>query len=105
MITTSILAAAIMSTWQPVTISYYDSGYKTADGTRFHNSGKWAATYLAPLGAKIEVKYGNVTQILTVRDRTAKRFGHRLDLPRRTWERFGASTSRGLLRGSWRRVK
>ena len=91
--------------WKPVTISFYDSGYRTADGTRMNINGRWIATRLVPLGSKLEVRVGNKTITLPVKDKTSKRFGGRLDLPKGCWLEFNQPESRGLLKGYWRKAK
>lgn len=101
--TLALLLAA--QTWKPVTISFYSMGKVTADGTKMKQDGSWVATWRYPLGTKVEVKVGDVTLRLVVRDRTAKRFGNRFDIPKGTWLRFGQPASRGLLKGHERRVK
>ncbi len=92
--------------WQTAPASFYDTGRITADGTRMSVRGKWVATYLAPLGSVLEVCGGGGCHELVVRDRTAKRFGHRLDIPRDTWRAVtGASLKRGVVPVKWRIVR
>jgi hypothetical protein len=103
----TILLALIITPaqWQPVTLSWYTMGSKTADGTKMSPAGRWVATYREPLGAVLEVRVGKVVQTLTVRDRTAKKFGKRLDIPKLTWGQFGKPYSSGLITGEYRRIK
>lgn len=99
------LALSLAGPWRPVDISFYVSGKTTADGTPMDVNGRWVATRAFPLGSEVEIRYGGKVLRLRVRDRTAKRYGGRADLPKGTWLLFGAPASRGLLRGEWRRVK
>ena len=102
---TFLLAFAIeAASWKPVLISFYTMGQITSDGTPMDVNGRWVATRAFPLGTVLEIRYRNTVQVLTVRDRTARRFGHRADLPKGTWLRFGQPASRGLLQGQWRIV-
>lgn len=105
----AIVAALVLApaggAWEPVEISYYTYGKRTADGTPMKLDGRWVATRKFPLGSIVEVRYGGKTLRLPVKDKTAKRTGHRADLPRDTWRLYGAPLSRGILRGQWRRVK
>lgn len=101
-----LVALALTTTlWKPVTISYYSGGKQTADGTKMNNSGMWIATRRYKLGTICEVKVGEVTLRLVVRDKPAKRYGDRFDLPINTWKKFGRPTSNGLLKGSERKIK
>ena len=88
--------------------SFYDSGpgrfNKTSDGTPYKPDGMFCATYLVPLGTVIEVKRGKVVLRLVVRDRPAKKNGHKIDIPTKTWDRFGAKRSIGKLPVEWREV-
>lgn len=88
---------------------FYDSGpgrkNKTSDGTPYRSDGMFCATYLVPLGTVIEVKRGKVVLRLVVRDRPAKKNGHKIDIPTKTWDRFGAKRSIGKLPVEWREVK
>lgn len=103
MIALLLASAMYADTWKPVKISFYSGGNpRTSDGTPMRNDGMWCATYLAKKGTVLEVRVGDKTLTLPVRDRTAKRFGHRIDVPRETWRKFGQPLSRGLLRGEWR---
>lgn len=94
--------------WKKVKASWYTGPTsRTADGTRMKLDGLWVATRLVPMGTKIEVrnKKGQ-TWILPRRDTTAKRYGHRLDLPKATWQTVtGAKYSAGLIELEWRPVK
>ena len=99
------LLALTATAWQPITLSWYSGGSRTADGTRMRNDGRWLATYREPLGTVVEIRANGVTQRLVVRDRTAKRFGHRADLPRDTWKEFGYPLSKGLIKAEYRRIK
>ncbi len=81
------------------------SRYRTADGTPYRSDGSFCATRLVPLGTRIEVRYKGQTLHLTVRDTQAKRFGHLIDLPSRTWDRLGAKRSAGVLPVEWRVAK
>lgn len=99
------MALLAAGTWKPVTISFYTMGRVTADGTPMDVNGRWVATRAFPLGTVLEIRCNGKVQVLTVRDRTARRFGHRADLPKGTWLRFGQPASRGLLRGEWRKVR
>ncbi|MEQ1761610.1 MAG: hypothetical protein ABL984_00560 [Pyrinomonadaceae bacterium] len=103
---TALLAALVLGpgSWRPVDISFYTMGKRTADGTRMSTNGRWVATRAFPLGSVVEIRYKGKTLLLTVRDKTAKRFGGRADLPKGTWLLFGAPASRGILRGEWRKV-
>jgi 3D (Asp-Asp-Asp) domain-containing protein len=89
--------------------AFYDSGpgrnNKTSDRTPYRSDGLFCATYLVPLGTTIEVKRGTVTLRLVVRDRPAKVNGHKIDIPTKTWDRFGAKRSVGVLPVEWRVVK
>lgn len=84
----------------------YDDGKlrRTSDGTPYKSDGMFCATYLVPLGTTIEVKRGKVVLRLVVRDRPAKVNGHKIDIPTKTWDRFGAKRSIGKLPVEWRRV-
>lgn len=106
--TSALLATLVLApcgTWKPVTISFYTYGKRTADGTRMSSNGRWIATRAFPLGSIVEIRFGGKVLRLPVRDKTAKRFGGRADLPKGTWLLFGVPASRGLLRGEWRRVQ
>lgn len=102
-----IALGAPKADWKPITLSWYMASPKAkmADGTRFKNDSLSLATYREPLGAVLEVRVGKVTQTLVVRDRTAKRLGHRGDLPRDTWKKYGHPLKVGLLKGEYRRIK
>lgn len=88
--------------------AYYDTGpgrfNRTSDKTPYRPDGMFCATYLVPLGTVIEVKRGKVVLRLVVRDRPAKKNGHKIDIPTKTWDRFGAKRSIGKLPVEWRRV-
>lgn len=87
--------------------AYYDSHpsrYRTSDKTPYRPDGMFCATYLVPLGTVIEVKRGKVVLRLVVRDRPAKVNGHKIDIPTKTWDRFGAKRSIGKLPVEWREV-
>lgn len=106
MITTLALSIILApGPWRPVDISFYDSGTRTADGTPMALNGRWLATRAFPLGTKVEVEYRGRSLTLVVRDRTARRFGGRADLPVETWDLFGVPRSTGILRGRWRVVR
>jgi len=86
----------------------YDDGKRRicADGqTVYTSNGTFCATRLVPLGTVIEVRRGKVTLRLKVTDTQAKRYGHLIDIPTKTWDRFGAKRSVGMLPVEWRRVK
>jgi len=89
--------------------AYYDTGpgrfNRTSDKTPYQPDGMFCATYLVPLGTTIEVKRGKVVLRLVVRDRPAKKNGHKIDIPTKTWDRFGAKRSIGSLPIEWREVK
>lgn len=100
MIATMIAMGAILKT-QTVTVSFYGKRYdkghhRHADRSIYNRDGKTCATYLFPLGTKIILTANGHSEILTVRDRTARQFGHRIDLPDGTWARFGYPMSQGL---------
>lgn len=96
-----LLAAA----WRPHTASWYDTGRITADGTRMRLDGRWVATYAYPLGTRLEVCGSGGCMELVVRDRTARKYGHRLDIPRETWRKItGAKVAKGLAKVKARRV-
>lgn len=102
----TLLAAVVLSAgFEPVEISFYTMGRVTADGTPMRLDGEWVATRRFPLGSEVELRYGGRTMTLRVRDRTARHTGHRADLPKGTWLRFGRPASRGILRGEWRMTK
>lgn len=85
--------------------SWYDSGSRTADGTKMRLDGAWVATRLVPLGSKIEVRYKGKSRIFTVRDKTHVKTGHRLDFPQKTWQSLtGAKLSTGLVPVEWRKL-
>lgn len=85
--------------------SWYDSGSRTADGTKMRLDGDWVATRLVPLGSKIEVRYKGKSRLFTVRDKTHVKTGHRLDFPQKTWQSLtGAKLSKGLVRVEWRKL-
>mgnify|MGYP000873048667 CR=1 FL=1 len=85
----------------------YDDGKlrRTSDGTPYKSDGMFCATYLVPLGTVIEVKRGKVTLRLVVRDRPARKNGHKIDIPTKTWDKFGAKRSIGVLPVEWRVVR
>lgn len=86
----------------------YDDGRRRicADGkTVYRSDGMFCATRLVPLGTIIEIRRGNVTLRLKVADTQAKRYGHLIDLPTKTWDRFGAKRSVGVLPVEWRIAK
>jgi hypothetical protein len=95
--------------WRKTVATYYGnpydanpSRYRTSDGTPYRSDGAFCATYLVPLGTQIEVRRGDVTLTLTVRDRPAKRNGRKLDIPTKTWDKLGAKRSIGVLPVEWR---
>lgn len=93
--------------WQHAQATFYGAQYDrgthhTKDGTIYNRNGDFVATRLVPLGTKLEIRYQGKTQLLTVRDTPAKRFGHRLDLPDGRWELFEKRRSRGVLNVEWR---
>ena len=86
----------------------YDDGKKRicADNqTVYTSNGSFCATRLVPLGTVIEVRRGKVTLRLKVADTQAKRYGHLIDLPSKTWDRFGAKRSVGMLPVEWRVIR
>lgn len=86
----------------------YDDGKRRlcADGkTVYTSDGLFCATRLVPLGSIIEVRRGKVTLRLKVADTQAKRYGHLIDLPTKTWAKLGAKYSTGKVRVEWRKVK
>lgn len=89
--------------------AYYDTGpgrfNRTSDLTPYRPDGMFCATYLVPLGTTIEVKRGKVILRLVVRDRPARVNGHKIDIPTKTWDRFGAKRSIGKLPVEWRVVR
>lgn len=100
---------ALSSQWNKTIATFYGdpydarpSRYKTSDGTPYSSDGMFCATYLAPLGATIQVRRGKVTLDLVVRDRPARKNGHKIDIPSKTWDRFGAKRSTGILPVQWR---
>lgn len=96
----------LAASWSSYTASFYDTGRLTADGTKMSVRGRWVATYAYPLGTRLEVCGGGGCMELVVRDRTARRFGHRLDIPRETWRKLtGAKVQQGLAKVRARRVK
>lgn len=101
-----VLAGGWQTTHATYYGAYYDSGpgrnNTTRDGTKYTSDGLFCATGLVPLGTVIEVRRGNVTLVLTVRDTQAKRFRHLIDIPTKTWDRFGAKRSIGKLEVQWR---
>lgn len=102
----------VSNPWRKTKATFYGnpydahpSRYRTADGTPYRSDGPFCATRLVPLGTVIEVRRGKVTLTLTVRDTQAKRFGHLIDIPSKTWDDLGAKRSVGMLPVEWRRVK
>lgn len=99
--------------WKKTVATYYGAFYdtgpgrnnKTSDRTPYKSDGMFCATYLVPLGTVIEVKRGKVTLRLVVRDRPAKKNGHKIDIPTLTWDKLGAKRSIGVLPVEWRVVK
>lgn len=113
-----ILAALILATppqlnpWRKTVATFYGnpydshpSRYRTSDGTPYKSDGLFCATYLVPLSTTIEVRRGKVTLRLVVRDRPARKNGHKIDIPTKTWDRFGAKRSIGKLPVEWRVVR
>lgn len=105
-------AVASQNPWKPTKATFYGMPYDDgkrrlcADGkTVYTSGGMFCATRLLPLGSIIEVRRGNVTLRLRVADTQAKRYGHLIDLPSKTWDRFGAKRSAGVLAVEWRRAK
>lgn len=108
----AVAASRIEGGWHSTKATYYGepydsrpSRYRTADGTPYASDGLFCATRLVPLGTVIEVKRGKVVLRLTVRDTQAKRYGHLIDIPSKTWDRFGAKRSVGMLPVQWRVAK
>lgn len=98
--------------WRTTSATYYGSPYDDgkrrlcADGkTVYTSDGLFCATRLVPLGSIIEVRRGKVTLRLKVADTQAKRFGHLIDLPTKTWAKLGAKYSTGKVRVEWRVAK
>lgn len=98
--------------WKKTKATFYGAPYSDpkrtfhcADGTRYTVDGMFCATRLVPLGTMIEVKRGKVVLRLRVRDTQAKRFGHLIDLPDKTWDLFKAKRSVGMLPVEWRVCK
>jgi hypothetical protein len=80
----------------------HPSRYRCADGTPYRPDGLFCATRLVPIGTVIEVRRGTRTLTLTVRDTQARRFGHLIDIPSKTWDTLGAKRSIGMLDVQWR---
>ena len=89
----------------------YDDGKRRlcADGkTVYTSDGMFCAAWTAgsgrvlKLGTVIEVRRKNVTLTLTVTDRQKHKTNRYIDLPTKTWLRFGAKPSAGLVDLEWR---
>lgn len=97
--------------WKKTRATFYGNPYdakpskfRTRNGTPYKSDGLFCATRLVPIGSKIEVKRGSVILSLVVADTQAKRYGHLIDIPSKTWDRFGAKRSVGMLPVEWRRI-
>lgn len=105
-------STAAEGVWRKTRCTYYgvpyDDGRKRlcADGkTVYTSDGMFCATRLVPLGSVIEVRRGKTVLRLKVCDTQAKRFGHLIDLPTKTWAKLGAKYSTGVVPVEWRLVK
>lgn len=109
---------ALPGPWHKTKATFYGDPYDDgrlrlcADNkTVYTSDGAFCAAWtggsgdVLPFGAVIEVRRGNRTMRLTVTDRQRSKANRRLDLPTKTWDRFGAKRSIGALEVEWRRVK
>lgn len=126
----SVQKAAVPGPWAKTKATFYGNPYdakpsrfRCADGTPYRSDGAFCATRLVPIGTVIEVRYTKyskwskvapgvdhrdfvtTTLRLVVRDTQAKRFGHLIDIPSKTWDKFGAKRSIGMLPVQWRVVR
>lgn len=110
---TALLALVIIppAPWHSTKATFYGnpydshpSRYRCADGTPYKSDGAFCATRLVPLGTVIDVKRGATVLRLVVRDTQTKRYGHLIDVPSKTWDKFGAKRSIGMLPVQWRVV-
>lgn len=103
--------ATLPSDWRKTRATFYGAPYDDgkrricADGkTVYASDGMFCATRLVKLGTIIEVRRGKVVLTLKVCDTQATRYGHLIDLPTLTWDKFGAKRSIGMLPVEWRVV-
>lgn len=104
----NLLALLVISS-QTATVSFYGRAYdvgnhKMANGGTYKRNGLTCATYRFALGTKVQIEANGRRMIVTVTDRTARRFGHRLDLPDGCWEQFNYPRSKGIFRATVRKV-
>jgi rare lipoprotein A (peptidoglycan hydrolase) len=82
---------------------YYAPGKLMANGSVFFN-GYTCAANRYPLGAVLMIEYRGKTIHVKVTDRTARKYGHRIDLTRFAFSQL-APLSKGIIKVNVRRAK